>query len=58
MKPEMVEILSLDGRVVARVPAINGRTIGQSAFHLGAGIYFIRRHGQPGSGRRLIIVNK
>jgi hypothetical protein len=58
MKPEMVEILSLDGRVAARVPAINGRTIGQSAFHLGAGIYFIRRNGQTDSGRRLIIVNK
>jgi len=57
-KPEMVEILSLDGRVVARRSLNDRDRMDLGSVGLSAGIYFIRRNGQTVSDRQMIIVNK
>jgi hypothetical protein len=58
LSAQMVEILSLDGRVVARQSLNDRNRMDVGSMALGAGIYFIRRHGQTVSDRQMIIVNK
>ena len=52
------EIMSLDGRVVARQSLNDRNRMDVGSMASGAGIYFIRRHGQTDFYRQMIIVNK
>jgi hypothetical protein len=56
-KPEMMEFLSLDGRVVVRQAAVDGRLTGAQASQLRNGIYIIRQSKSVPSGR-MIVVNR
>jgi hypothetical protein len=55
---EMVEVLSLDGRVVEKAPAVNGRISTVGTMSSRAGIYFIRQSGMRPANIGLIICIK
>jgi hypothetical protein len=55
-KTEMVEILSLDGRVVARIPGANSMFSAQKPGIAARGVYCIQQHGRTPSTKRMMVV--
>jgi hypothetical protein len=55
-KSEIVEILSLDGRVMARMPGVDGRLVHFAGAMLG--VFIVRQPGKAPSTGRMIVIGK